>query len=119
MRIVKTITFDAAHFLAAGRQDSPYRRLHGHSFTLEAAIEGDPDPENGWVADFADVAAALDELKAQLDHRFLNDIEGLGKPTLENLCRFAAAYLRPRFPGLKQIKIARPSNGEACIYEVS
>lgn len=117
MRIVKAITFDAAHFLddAAAR---PYARMHGHSFTLEAAVDGDPDPELEWVADFADLSAAMEEIKSLLDHRLLNEVEGLGRPTLENICRFVAAHLQKKFPGLAQVKVSRPSNGETCIYDV-
>lgn len=118
MRIVKSITFDAAHFLDIDSEEHPYARMHGHSFTLEAAIEGEPDSEHGWVADLADVAAALEALKAELDHRLLNEVEGLGKPTLENICRFAARRLRTKFPGLAQVKVSRPSIGEACVYDV-
>lgn len=118
MRIVKAISFDAAHYLDDCPQTRPYARLHGHSFTLEAAIEGEPDPKTGWVADFADVAAALEELKGLLDHRLLNEVEGLERPTLENICRFAADHLRARLPGLAEIKVARPSNGESCVYSV-
>lgn len=121
MRIVKSITFDAAHFLADPQgspvNERPYARLHGHSFTMEAAIEGDPDPVTGWVVDFAQLGEALESLRAELDHRLLNEIEGLSQPTLENLCRFAAARLAPRFKGLVQIKVARPSIGEACIFD--
>ncbi len=118
MRIVKSIQFDAAHYLDEGPDTRPYARMHGHSFTLEATIEGEPDPKAGWVADFGDVAAALDELRDSLDHRLLNEVEGLGRPTLENICRYAADRLRTKFPGLKQVKVARPSNGEACLYDL-
>lgn len=118
MRIVKTIHFDAAHFLDDGPEARPYARMHGHSFTLEAAIEGEPDPKTGWIADFADIAEAMEDLREALDHRLLNEVEGLGRPTLENICRFAAARLRARFPGLRQVRVARPSNGEACIYDL-
>jgi 6-pyruvoyltetrahydropterin/6-carboxytetrahydropterin synthase len=118
LRIVKTITFDAAHFLADPPPGRPYARMHGHSFTLEATIEGEPDPATGWVADFSDVAEALEELRAALDHQVLNEVEGLERPTLENICRYAAARLRKRLPGLKQVRVARPSVGEACVYDV-
>lgn len=118
MRIVKTVTFDAAHYLHVDTDKRPYARMHGHSFSLEVAIEGEPDPAAGWVADFADVTEALEQIRALLDHRLLNEIEGLGPPTLENLCRFVADRLKPEFPGLRQVKVSRPSIGEACIYDL-
>ncbi|MBB5518722.1 6-pyruvoyl trahydropterin synthase family protein [Amphiplicatus metriothermophilus] len=118
MRIVKSITFDAAHYLADCPDARPYARMHGHSFTLEVAIDGEPDPETGWVVDLGDVAEALAELRDSLDHRLLNEVEGLGRPTLENICRYAAERLRARFPGLARVRVARPSCGEACEYEL-
>jgi 6-pyruvoyltetrahydropterin/6-carboxytetrahydropterin synthase len=117
MRIVKSIHFDAAHFLDDA-EHRPYARMHGHSFTLEAAVDGEPDPKLDWVADFGELSAAMEEIKALLDHRLLNEVEGLGRPTLENICRFVAERLQRKFPGLAQVKVSRPSNGETCIYDV-
>jgi 6-pyruvoyltetrahydropterin/6-carboxytetrahydropterin synthase len=118
LRIVKTVAFDAAHYLDDCPEGRPYARMHGHSFTIEAAIEGEPDPKTGWIEDFAAAAAALDEVKSRLDHRLLNEVEGLGRPTLENICRYAAKHLKRRLPGLVQVRVARPSVGEACVYDV-
>jgi len=119
MRIVKSINFDAAHFLEHGADERPYARMHGHSFTLAVEIEGELDPETGWVVDFADVAEALDKVREALDHRLLNEVEGLERPTLENICKWTAARLKPRFAGLCKITVSRPSNGECCIYELT
>ena len=118
MRIVKSMSFDAAHFLEHDANARPYARMHGHSFTLEVAIDGEPDAASGWVVDFADVDAAMRELHDALDHRLLNEVEGLERPTLENICRWAAARLGPRFPGLAEVRVSRPSNGETCIHTV-
>jgi len=118
MRIVKSMSFDAAHFLGHDAEQRPYARLHGHSFHLEVEIEGDPGPETGWVVDFGDVAEALEKLHDLLDHRLLNEVEGLERPTLENICRWAAVRLKVNFPGLVRVSVSRPSNGETCIYDV-
>lgn len=118
MRIVKSIAFDAAHYLDHDPAARPYARLHGHSFTMDVEIEGEPDPGTHWVVDFGDVADALEEIRAALDHRLLNEVEGLERPTLENICRWTATRLRPRFPGLVRVRVSRPSNGESCIYDL-
>jgi 6-pyruvoyltetrahydropterin/6-carboxytetrahydropterin synthase len=118
MRIVKSMSFDAAHYLDHDPEARPYARLHGHSFVMEVEIAGAPDPETGWVVDFGDVADALQVLHGKLDHRLLNEVEGLERPTLENICKWAARELRPQFPGLKQVRVSRPSNGETCIYDL-
>ena len=118
MRIVKSISFDAAHFLDHDPDARPYARMHGHSFLMEVEIAGEPDPETGWVVDFGDVEEALKELHSALDHRLLNEVEGLERPTLENICRWVATRLQPKFSGLKAIRISRPSIGETCIHEL-
>lgn len=118
MRITKTIAFDAAHFLDGCAEARPYGRVHGHSFTLEAAIEGEPDPRTGWVVDFAELSEAMEELKSALDHQLLNEVDGLGRPTLENICRYAAQRLGRRFPALRQVRVARPSIGESCTLDL-
>jgi len=117
MRITKSVAFDAAHYLDDCPGERPYARMHGHSFTLEATLEDEADPKTGWVADFADLAAALEEIRADLDHRLLNEVRGLERPTLENICAFVAERLGRRFPQLKQVRVARPSNGEACVLD--
>lgn len=119
MRIVKSVQFDAAHFLSHDPEARPYARLHGHSFTMEVEIEGDPGADTGWVVDFGDVAEALEDIREALDHRLLNEVEGLERPTLENICQWAARRLKGRFPGLKAVRVSRPSIGEACVHEVA
>ena len=118
MRIVKSMSFDAAHFLEHDPDARPYARMHGHSFMMEVEIEGEPAADTGWVVDFGDVSEALDRLRETLDHRLLNEIEGLERPTLENICQWAAKRLSPDLPGLRQVRVSRPSNGETCIYDV-
>ncbi len=118
MRIVKSMSFDAAHFLDHDPSARPYARMHGHSFMLEVVIEGEPDEKTGWVVDFGDIDEALKALHDALDHRLLNEVEGLERPTLENICRWAAQRLKDRFPGLAQVRVSRPSIGETCIYDL-
>jgi 6-pyruvoyltetrahydropterin/6-carboxytetrahydropterin synthase len=112
--ITKSATFDAAHFLPTGPEDHVYRRMHGHSFRVEATVRGPADPAEGWVLDIAAVDKALAAAARALDHRLLNELPGLVRPTLERLCQYFAETLGPEFPGLSRIVVARPSVGEAC-----
>lgn len=43
-------------------------RLHWHSFRIEIHVTGEPDPQLGWVMDFADLKTAFAPLYDQLDH---------------------------------------------------
>jgi len=52
-------------------------RLHGHSFRVEIHVGGAVQASTGWVMDFADLRRAFQPVFEQLDHNYLNDIEGL------------------------------------------
>lgn len=112
--ITQAAHFDAAHFLAVGPEDSLYRRMHGHSFKVEATVRGKAQGPVGWVEDFAALEAELKAVAASLDHGLLNERPGLENPTLERLCLWFAETLKPRFPGLSRVTISRPSVGESC-----
>jgi 6-pyruvoyltetrahydropterin/6-carboxytetrahydropterin synthase len=114
--IVKTFSFDAAHFLPTAPEGHPYRRLHGHSFEVELALMGTPDPNSGWIADFGEVERAAFQLRGRLDHHLLNDLPGLAVPTLERLAEWIYAELASVLPGLCRVTVRRPSIGEASTY---
>ena len=95
--ITQQFGFDAAHFL----EDAPSgsnRRMHGHSFYAEVTLAGEPDPHQGWVRDFNEVNAVLATIRGDLDHQLLNDIAGLGAPTLENLARHIYRQAKAKLP---------------------
>lgn len=84
MDVFREFTFEAAHLLPNLPEGHKCRRLHGHSFRVEVHVRG-PVAESGMVMDFADISAAFQPLWAQLDHNYLNEVEGLANPTSENL----------------------------------
>ncbi len=116
--ITKAAAFDAAHHLNLGPADSPYRRLHGHSFRVEATVRGEAHPTEGWVADLATLDGALKGIAGELDHGLLNEKPGLETPTLERICLYFAERLKPGFPGLRRVVISRPTVGESCALEL-
>ena len=117
--ITKAAAFDAAHRLpAGGAEGSPYTRLHGHSFRVEVALVGEPDPKTGCVVDFEVLGAALIAVREKLDHHFLNDLPDLGIPSLENIARWIAGELSPNFSALQSVTVRRPSLGESCRFEL-
>jgi 6-pyruvoyltetrahydropterin/6-carboxytetrahydropterin synthase len=118
MEIAYRFGFDAAHRfdLDAFPQGHPYRGIHGHSFQVEVAIAGVPDPATGFVADFGAVERACTEVRAGLDHKMLNDLPGLERPSLEHLCVWIRSALAPRFPGLARVTVRRDSSGQSASY---
>jgi 6-pyruvoyltetrahydropterin/6-carboxytetrahydropterin synthase len=116
MRIYKEFTFEAAHVLPSAPIGHPNARVHGHSFRVRVTLDGEPHAETGLVVHFDDVEAAFAEAREALDHRFLNDIEGLEAPTLERIAMWLWDRLHNRLPGLAEIQVARDTCREGCIY---
>jgi 6-pyruvoyltetrahydropterin/6-carboxytetrahydropterin synthase len=115
MELRKTFQFEAAHLLPHLPEDHKCRRLHGHSFTAEIVIEGDCNPKLGWVLDYADISAAFKPLWEQLDHRYLNDVDGLENPTSENVAVWIWERLKPSLPLLTAVEVAETCTA-CCVY---
>ena len=77
MEIFREFTIEAAHRLPWMPEDHKCFRLHGHSFRIELWIEGEPDSQTGMLVDFFDLDRAFQPIFDQLDHHYLNEIEGL------------------------------------------
>jgi 6-pyruvoyltetrahydropterin/6-carboxytetrahydropterin synthase len=116
MRIYKEFTFEAAHFLPSSPKGGPGSSLHGHSFLVRVSVDGEPDPETGLVLRLEDFAEQLSALKDKLDHRLLNEVEGLETPTLERLAAWVWRELAAGLPGLAEVQVSRPTCREGCIY---
>lgn len=115
MEISKRFYIEAAHQLPNVPEGHKCRRLHGHSFRVKISVSGPVGEQTGWVLDFADISAAFKPLYEQLDHHFLNDIEGLENPTSENLARWIWQRLKPALPLLSEIKISETCTA-SCTY---
>jgi 6-pyruvoyltetrahydropterin/6-carboxytetrahydropterin synthase len=116
MRVYKEFTFEAAHLLPSAPPGHPNARVHGHSFRVRVTVDGEPNDETGVVVRFDDLEAAMKDARNALDHRFLNDIEGLAAPTLERIAVWLWDRLHNRLPGLAEIEVARDTCHEGCIY---
>ena len=116
--VTKAATFDAAHHFPNGPVGSPHRRVHGHSFQVEATVRGEPSGDMGFVVDLTKLETGLKAAAGELDHSLLNEHAGLEKPSLEALCQWFAARLAPEFPGLSKVSVIRPTIGERCVLEL-
>jgi 6-pyruvoyltetrahydropterin/6-carboxytetrahydropterin synthase len=116
--IFKEFAFDAAHQLAANVEPGhAYARLHGHSFRVEVHLQGTPGAATGWITDFGEIDRAMRRVQERLDHRYLNEIAGLERPTLERLAKWIFEALAADLPALRRVVIRRGSGGEGCVYE--
>ena len=116
MRIYKDFLFEAAHFLPSAAAGTANARIHGHSFRARIVIDGEPDTETGVVFHFDDLSKAIAETQDALDHRLLNEVEGLQAPTLERIAVWIWNRLQNRVPGLAEVQVSRDSCHEGVIY---
>lgn len=115
MEIYKEFSIEAAHLLPNVPLGHKCGRLHGHSFLVRIYISGDVDPQTGWIMDFAELKAAFSPIYEQLDHHYLNDIDGLENPTSENLCRWIWQGLKPKLSLLSKVEV-RETCTSGCVY---
>ena len=116
VRLARDFTFEAAHLLPKAPTGHKCRRLHGHSFRVEVHVEGEVDPETGWLLDFGDIKEAIDPLRLQLDHYYLNEVRGLENPTSENLCAWIWERLKPKLPPLARVTVHETCEAR-CEYD--
>ncbi|MEK6535898.1 MAG: 6-carboxytetrahydropterin synthase QueD [Actinomycetota bacterium] len=115
MRIFKSFQIEAAHYLPNVSDDHKCKRLHGHSFRVEIHVSGDVGEQSGWVTDFAEISRVFRPVFEALDHRCLNEVEGLENPTSENLAAWIWRRIEAELPGLAKIVVLEtPSSG--CQY---
>jgi 6-pyruvoyltetrahydropterin/6-carboxytetrahydropterin synthase len=115
MQLRKSFHIESAHRLPLVPPGHKCGRIHGHSFTVEIAIDGPVDPRFGWVMDYAEIKSAFQPIHDLLDHNFLNDVPGLENPTSEVLARWIWDRLKPVLPLLSEVAIAETCTSR-CIY---
>jgi 6-pyruvoyltetrahydropterin/6-carboxytetrahydropterin synthase len=77
------------------------RNGHGHNYTLEVTVAGEPDPVTGFVVDLKGLKDIMErEVLSAFDHRHLNlevpeFAAGRMIPTTENIARAAWDRLEP------------------------
>jgi 6-pyruvoyltetrahydropterin/6-carboxytetrahydropterin synthase len=105
-------TFEAAHSLP------PYSGIHGHTFRVTVYLTGEQDPVFGWTHNLYEVEEVIAATRKQLDNSFLNEIDGLAVPSLENVATWIWSRLNESLVGLDRIAISRGMDGsqEGCVY---
>jgi 6-pyruvoyltetrahydropterin/6-carboxytetrahydropterin synthase len=114
-RLTKDFTFEAAQTLPNVPAGHKCGRMHGHSFKVEVSIEGEVDPGLGWIYDHSRISRAMEPLLEMMDHAYLNDIEGLENPTIENMAAWLWRRLEAECPGLCEIVIHETPTAR-CVY---
>lgn len=115
VEISKDFRFEAAHHLPNVPPDHKCRRLHGHSYRIKIVVRGEVGEESGWVQDFADLSEAAGPIIKQLDHYYLNEIDGLENPTSEHVALWIWDRIAPALPMLYCVEVAETCMSR-CVY---
>lgn len=109
-RIGRTYRFESAHHLPNLPDGHKCKNLHGHNYRMEVVMRGGLDGR-GFVKDFAEMDAEVGPLLKLVDHRLLNDVEGLENPTAEII----ANWFFERIPDCESVRIYE---NDGCWAEV-
>ena len=119
MKVCRRVNFNAAHRLyrkdwsdekndaVFGKCNNP--NFHGHNYIMEVWIEGDIDPETGYVIDLKILKDIIkEEIVERFDHKNLNldcsEFENL-IPTAENIILVSWNLLRSRLDEKFKLKL--------------
>jgi len=116
MNLFLKFSINAARRLPNLPLDHVCNRLHGHTFLIELHVRGEVDKRSGWVIDFADLQGPADSVKTSLEHRYLNDVEGLSNPTSEILAIWIWEKIQPSISGLYKVVVMEGTD-RGCSYE--
>jgi len=114
-RLTKDFLFDAAQSLPRVSPEHRCSRLHGHGFKAEITIEGEVNPEMGWIYDHAEISRVVNPVIKILDHSYLNEVPGLENPTMECIAAWLWEKLLPDLPALAEITIHETPTAR-CTY---
>lgn len=106
--------FEAAHTLDRKIDAAGSRRIHGHTYHAEVSVQGQRNPQTGMLVDLGLLRQEIGRIRSLLDHAFLDEVEGLGRPTLENLCAFIAREFAHFEPALSSVRVWREASGDSC-----
>ena len=105
MELFVKFDFAASRSLTKLPKEHPCSRVHGHTFEVQITLVGEVDPSTGFMVDFSLVEEKLDNVKAIVDHRYLNDINGLENPTTEILAQWLWQNLSRDLTTLTEIRV--------------
>ncbi|MEM7230472.1 MAG: 6-carboxytetrahydropterin synthase QueD [Planctomycetota bacterium] len=105
IRLIKTFSFEAAHFLPSFPEGHKCRRMHGHSFKVDVIVAGEVPDGQHHLIDYGEIKAAIAPIRDRLDHYCLNEIEGLENPTSEMLAKWIWDRLLPALPMLAEVHV--------------
>jgi 6-pyruvoyltetrahydropterin/6-carboxytetrahydropterin synthase len=114
--LTKTWHFESARHLTGVPPEHRCSRVHGSSFTVEVTVAAPLDPVTGWCVDFDDMEQQWRRLHEVLDHRLLNEVEGLENPTTEHIAAWILDRLKFAGADLTKVAVAELPTAKVTVY---
>lgn len=127
--VTRKVQFNAAHRLHNPEKSDEWNRQtfgkcnspnwHGHNYTLEVTVVGEPDPDTGYVIDLGDLKRLVnDKVVSKVDHANLNlDVDFMAGtlPSTENFVIAIWNELEGHIPGgtLHSLRLRETDNNSA------
>ena len=119
--LTRRATFSASHYYwndgwTSEKNEQVFGRCanrngHGHNYTLEVTVAGEPDPMTGFVVDLKWLKQVMEEdVLSDWDHRHLNlEVAEFAKliPTTENIAIASWKRLEPALSGAGGARLSK------------
>ena len=109
MVIYREYYINSARFLPNLDKGHICSKLHGHTYNIKIYVKGNLNKSTGFVMDVFDIDKYFKKIHIQIDHKILNEIDGLENPTSENICIWIWNRLINDIPNLYKIEIMENS----------
>lgn len=70
------------------------RKIHGHSFKINVTFSGPVEDNMVSGIDFHDAIDKVNAVLDTIDKKYLNDIDGMGRATVENIAIYIIKHLK-------------------------
>ena len=123
IELTRRATFSASHYYwneawSEAKNEEVFGRCarrngHGHNYTLQVTVAGEPDPVTGFVVDLKWLKDVIEnEVLADFDHRHLNiEVAEFAKekliPTTENIAIAAWKRIEPAVSKAGGVRLSR------------
>ncbi|MFH1314008.1 MAG: 6-carboxytetrahydropterin synthase QueD [Candidatus Eisenbacteria bacterium] len=115
------VVFSAAHYIAGYEGDCA--NLHGHNWTVRAALRAGKNRPTGMTYDFRKLKALMAEVISPLDHTVLNDLPFFAdkNPTAETIAEWIYCEISGRIKddavGLARVEVWESASNCATYSE--
>lgn len=119
VEVSQKVRFNAVHSLHRNvdkMTDAASRRPHGHDYEVEVCVKGIVDRKSGMVVDQGELRKKIEEVLQPITGILLDEFDGLGPATTENMAIWIWERLRPDLPDMLYVAVGREVHGDKATF---